>query len=328
MTWTRLGFDRLTRFLRRRILSGMRTCLWAVIAGIVVWAWQPARAGSPSYVPAWVDPGTKPLQLILFPLDGPEIAVSLPAELSPMLWVLASGPDGRTIYAQKPDPLNHSIGIYSIYKIEFQPTRANVIRGSVGTGQVDCLTVSPSSGKIIVEGWSWSFNSRGVFEMDPDTGTIRPLPVGSPSVCGGTGGLLSPDGKHVVRKNGKKLDLVNVETGASRVVKGVSADMGCVWSPNAQRIACVRDGEIAVVDAADPSRRRSFGVTSYRSIEWSPDSKYLLRRTPQLSCILTVDFESLEVLDVETGKRRAVKSSHCRISTGAYGWIDSTVATK
>jgi hypothetical protein len=260
----------------------------------------------------------KPYQLILFPLDGPEITVPLPAELPTSMNVLAFSSDGRAIYSQKADPLNRSNGIY---KIEFQPTRAGVVPGSVGLGDV-CLGLPPSSGRIVVEGWSWTFNNRGVFEIDPDAATIRPLPAGSASSCGGAGGSLSPDGKRAVRKNGKKLELVYLETGMSRAIKGVSADASCIWSPNGQRFECSGDGGITVIDANDISRQKRF---SGGLGEWSPDSKYLLRVKSRFFCF---DFGSLEALDMETGKRKAIKSSDCRISGGRFGWIDQTVVTK
>jgi len=251
----------------------------------------------------------KPYQLILFPLDGPELTVPLPAELPVGMRVLAFSPDGNAIHSQEADPLNGSIGIY---KIEFQPPRASVVPGSAGMGEIWCLTASPSSGKVIVGGTSGS-----TFEIDPVAAKRLPLPAGPPSTCG-----VSPDGKQVVRKNGKQLDLVETQTGASRVIKGVGGDATCMWSPNGQRLECSGDGEIAVIDASDTSRRRTFrgGLG-----EWSPDSKYLLRVKSRLFCL---DFGSLEALDVETGKRKAIKSSDCRISGGGFGWIDSTVATK
>jgi WD40 repeat protein len=302
---------------QRRILSGMWICFWAVIAGAVGWAWQPARAGSPSFVPAYIQPGVKPFQLILLPLEGPEISVPAPAEL-PAMRIVAFSPDGKAIYAEPLNPLNHE----GIYKIEFHPARASVVPGSAGLGMVQCLTVSPSSGRLIV--FSRSLNG-GIFEIDPATATNRRLPDGLPSSCGGTGGFLSPDGKRAIRNSGKQLDLIDVETGASRVIKGLGADATCNWSPNGQRIECSGDGEIAVIDPSEPFRRRTFQGSLG---EWSPDSKYLLRVKSQLPCLPTLYGESLELLDVDTGKRELVKSSHCRISGGPYGWIDSTVVTK
>src|ERR1700683_942354 len=288
----------------------MRTCLWAAIAGIVGCAW-PGAAVSPSFVPAYVQGAMKPYQLVLFPFDGPEIIVPLPAELPTGMRVIGFGSDGKAIYGQKADPLNRSIGIY---KIEFHPARAGVVPGSAGMGEVLCLTESSSSGRIIV--FSRSLNG-GVFEIDPDAGTSRPMPAGSAPGCQGISSpeILSPDGNPVIRRHGKQLDLIDMKTGESRVIKGVSADAICIWSPNGQRIECSRDNEeVAVIDVGDPFRRKTFrgGLG-----EWSPDSKYLLRVKSQLSCLPTLYGESLDVLEVETGKRTAVRSSHCRISGGS-----------
>jgi len=295
----------------------MRACLWAVIVGVTSWAGQPATAGSPSFVPAFIQLGTSPPQLILLPLDGPESTVLLPSEPPMRIVPTGSSLDGKAIYAES---LNHE----GIYKIEFHPIRATVIPGSAGMGMVQCLTVSPSSGRIIVSSLSLD---GGILEIDPVAATNRRLPNGQPSSCGGAGGFLSPDGKRAIRKNGNQLDLVDVWTGASRAIAPANIDTSCTWSPNGQSIACVVNGEITAIDASDPSRRRNLGKV-IGPVEWSPDSKYLLFRTSQLSCLLTLYFDSLEVLDVDTATRTLVKGSHCRISGGSYGWMDRTVATK
>jgi WD40 repeat protein len=167
----------------------------------------------------------------------------------------------------------------------------------------------------------------GIFEIDPAAATNRPLPAGSPSSCGGAGGLLSPDGQRAIKKTGKQIELVEVKTGEDRVIEGVTPDTSCVWSPNGHSIACVRDGEIVIINANDAARQRNLGA-GIGPVEWSPDSKHLLFRISQLSCLLTLYFDSLEVLDIETAKRTLVKNSHCQVTAGPHGWIDPTVATK
>ena len=52
---------------------------------------------------------------------------------------------------------------------------------------------------------------------------------------------MSPDGKRAVSKSGKQLDLLNLKTGAVRIIKGISANMRCAWSPDGRWVACVRN---------------------------------------------------------------------------------------
>ena len=75
-----------------------------------------------------------------------------------------------------------------------------------------------------------------------------------------------------------------------------------------------------MIDATDTSRRRNIGASGNGPVEWSPDSKYLLLLKSELRC--SAYFESLEVLDVENGKRSVIKSSHCEVGRGWVGWID------
>jgi len=284
----------------------------------------PIRAASPSFLPAQAELG-KPPRLALFPIDGSEVLVALPADLATDFRAITFSPDGRAIYGQISEPLNRSLGIR---KIEFQPARQSVIPGSVGTGEIRCLSVSSSSRSIVVSGWSWSQGKDGIFEIDPDAGTNRVLPTTSPSLCGGPGGLASPDGKRAVRTSGKKMVLVDLNTGGVQTVKGVGADASCEWAPNGLLIACIHDRMILLVDVTNPSRSKDVGMSGSGPVAWSPDSKRLLLIQSQVSCLPTLYGQSLEVLDIQTDKRIPIKSSHCKILSGSIGWLDSAVVMK
>jgi hypothetical protein len=149
----------------------------------------------------------------------------------------------------------------------------------------------------------------GYFELEASTGTVRTLRAAAPGDCRKGLGPISPDGKRAVSENGAKAGLLDLETGAFQFVKGLGGAVYCNWSPDGSRFACSRGGKIAVVDV---------GTLRLRS----PDGKNLLVQRYQLSCLGTLYFESLAVLDVETGKRRWVKSAHCNVSGGFWGWVD------
>ena len=174
----------------------------------------------------------------------------------------------------------------------------------------------------------------GAFEIDPDAGTLRALRTASSGGCGGARGPISPDGKRVVSYTGKQLSLLHLETGAVQVVNGVSAGerisitwvSNCYWSPDGRWLAAVRDGKIVLIDATNAARHKSFRASPRGPVYWSPDSKYLLFTRSQLSCISYIFTESLEAIDVETGHKIPIKSSHCAIMVPVLGWLDSAIA--
>ncbi|HVO99089.1 MAG TPA: hypothetical protein VMT15_13520 [Bryobacteraceae bacterium] len=85
-------------------------------------------------------------------------------------------------------------------------------------------------------------------------------------------------------------------------------------------VAAFRDGSVVLVDVKT-SRLRKIGRAS-GLIGWSPDSRKLLVSKSQLSCMAYLYFESLAVIDLETGKENIIKSSHCNIAGGWVGWLD------
>ena len=287
---------------------------------------QPAAAGAPEFYPAYFDAGLG-FRLVLYPPDGPELIIPLPPQVSANTRVITFGPDGRTIYVQNGIKLTGYT--VSIGKIEFSPPRFIAVPGSAGILQVDCLAVSQPSGRLTMFS-SWTDGRVGLFDLDPDTGHVQVLSGRRPSVCGGLGGLASPDGNHVVSKSGKYLAILDTGTGAVHTVPGLNANADCVWSPSGRWLACAQKDEITLVDAqaapVDRVRSRKLAKRGDAYIAWSPDSQYLLIRKPSLSCLFSLYGENLEIINVASGKRRSVKSSHCEISAGAFGWMDQSIA--
>ena len=290
-------------------------------AGVSGWCGQFAGTDLARYYPAYFQPDSPP-RLMIFPPNGRSLMVGLPVGISNGMGVIAFSPDGNALYGQKAEPRNRTMGID---KIDFWPAHESEVRGSAGIGQVRCVAPSQASLSIFVSAWNWNDATGGIFEIYLDTGARRLLPVDEPSACGGEGGLLSPDGKRVVRASGKEARLIELRTGADRVIKGGGADTAWTWSPDGQWIAGIRNREIVLINSDDTSRPRNLGASGDGGVQWSPDSKYLLLRKSQLSCLPTLYGESLEVVSVETGKREPVTGSHCRISGGTFGWLDRDV---
>lgn len=257
--------------------------------------------------------------LTLFPLtSGKETDVTLPTGLATFN-LISFGPDGRSAYLQVPSAFG------ALVKIEFRPMRQSPVPGSAGLGDIFALTVSPQTGRIFVwasGGWD---HPCGAYEIDPDAGTHRPLRVGHGPNCGGANGPISPDGKRALSSDGKHLSLQDLDTGATQSLgEGVGS-----WSPDGRWIAASEHGRIVLIDASAPSHRKKLGASGVNNhLIWSPDSKRLLFVKQEQRCNFLLlfqvdDSESLEVVDVETGKRYPIQSAHCAVSSSTVGWIDA-----
>ncbi len=199
----------------------------------------------------------------------------------------------------------------SLVKVGFNPLGQSQVRGSAGLGDIYELTVSSGAGRLYV----WA--SLGAFEIDPDAGTRRPLRFAN--------GPISPDGKHALSNDGKHLSLVDLETGSTQPLgEGRRGS----WSPDGRWIAAAGFGRIVLIDANNPSHRKKLGSSGVNNrLIWSPDSKHLLFVKQELRCsfpflLPSGDSESLEVVDVETGKRHGIPSGHCAVTSSAVGWVD------
>jgi WD40-like Beta Propeller Repeat len=261
---------------------------------------QQANAAAPQFCPAFLISG----DLTLFPLNGPEVHVALPAEFPKDFRILASGPDGSSFYGERS-------AAFGIDKVELNPMHRSVVPGSSAMTEVRALTVEALTGRLLVTGACRSEHTNGIFEIDPAAGTLRVVraPLEEP---------ISPDGQHVVSRLGKQFSVLDLRGGSVQPIKGLASDARCFWSPNGQRIACVSDGHITLLDAHDLSRHKSLGPAGY-GLVWSPDSTRLLLSR---GCFLVPYGARLEVIDVDTGSRSKVVSSECKIATNNFGWLD------
>jgi hypothetical protein len=165
------------------------------------------------------------------------------------------------------------------------------------------------------------------------------LPPGPPARCGQVplpaaeerAGLSPQMARKPWAIKAKSWGLLTFKPSAVQAVNGVSAgnlpDFGSwtsdgSWSPDGKWLAAVSGGKVILIDAMNPSHHRSLGAAGDAGLVWSPDSKYLLLQRSQLSCGLLSMSESLEALEVGTGKRTMIKSSHCEVYAGWHGWVD------
>jgi hypothetical protein len=180
---------------------------------------QQANAAAPQFCPAFLISG----DLTLFPLNGPEVHVALPAEFPKDFRILASGPDGSSFYGERS-------AAFGIDKVELNPMHRSVVPGSSAMTEVRALTVEALTGRLLVTGACRSEHTNGIFEIDPAAGTLRVVraPLEEP---------ISPDGQHVVSRLGKQFSVLDLRGGSVQPIKGLASDARCFWSPNGQRIA-------------------------------------------------------------------------------------------
>src|SRR5271165_2450375 len=99
------------------------------------------------YCPAYFESiPTKPARLELFPISGQAITVALPVGLPGDFRLIEFSQDGKSIYGQRVDSWD------GITRIDFNPPRRSIVRGSVGVGTIGSLVVLPS-GKVRVSGF-------------------------------------------------------------------------------------------------------------------------------------------------------------------------------
>jgi hypothetical protein len=293
---------------------------WLNFAIAVCLAPRPAVSGQAHYLPAYFEHiPTKSPRLLVFPAVGEAMEVPLPANLPQGFRLIEFSPDGRVAYGQK------LFAWDGITKIQFNPPRQELIRGSEGFGTVSSIVPLGLSGKMLLSGVFKSERGAdcGIFELNPGAPRVHRLFEGKFPNCGGA---ISPDGKHSVQFPGNRLSIIDLDTGMiHEVAEGLS---GATWSPDGRWIAAIADRAdattIILVNANDPTQRRKLGPSKDSQAQWSPDSRSLLIAKPNPSQC-GPDLWGLEIIDIQTGTRRAVASARCKIFQNSTGWLYSGV---
>jgi hypothetical protein len=276
--------------------------------------------------PALVHPGDDGhARLTLFPPDGPAFDVGLPAGVPAGPEGVTFGRDAKSIFFRAP----RGETARGVLRIEFKPARLSVVPGTSEVVAVWHLTSLQPEGPLFISGLVDALGQRecGTFELDLGATRLRKLLAGSLHECGGGGGAVSDDGERLLSFSAGELRIVNLVSGASRVIRGLDRlgpdDVtwkGLVkWSPDGRVISAIHRGRIILIDVDNPLKRRDLGPAGGGEVVWSSDSKRLLLLTG--SCGFGY-FQSLQTLDVETGKRSKVKSARCAVSGGYFGWLD------
>lgn len=279
--------------------------------------WSRCTAGD-AFVPAYVNPSPPGLVITAFPAEGPSIAMALPPDLRASSRILAFSPDGNSLFAQSGEIRASS----SLIRIRLDPIQLEEVPGAEGLGVVRCLTVSQVNGMIraIVVRQQTPPTNCEALDLDPGSGEIKTL---GHLPCDGLGAL-SPVSDQVVRYADQRLEVVDLHTGNHRPILKMAEPMFRIpqvaWSPNGQWIALTANGRLEAIEVDNPPCRKSLGKAEGVAV-WSPDSMQLLVAGSQFSCIATLYFESLKIVNLATQKQTWIESAHCGVSAGYFGWL-------
>jgi Tol biopolymer transport system component len=265
-------------------------------------------------------------RLIVFPFDGNESSVELPATPGAVTF----SADGRTIYGV----VSPQAGVAArLVAVGIKPSVVGSLVGSGGFSSVNGVAVSASGGNMIISGRYENGGAQvcGLYDLDINTGRVERVVE---NVGGGCDFLsswsnlsMSPDGSRVVGTVKKgEVGIVNLsEHRIERVWPGTAAS----YSPDGRWIAAISFAtpmEIELINASDLSKQRGLGNDDTGRLQWSPDSRYLLVWKADASCgVGPAYFGTLQALDVETGQRAPISSSKCRVNLMTTGWVNDEV---
>jgi len=244
-------------------------------------------------------------ELVIFPFRGNARRIPITSAAS-----LVFSSNGTVLYGQCSTPE----GAIALCRIDPQST--SIVPGSTGLYARD-VAVSPDESHFLVSGvWRRATDVRGLFDLRPSNGDIKPLFVqtGRPSLKSGFNYLsLSPSGERAVAIHNDRLVLIDLIHHTMELI-GDKFFMGA-WSPDGKWLAAVELGEngrTILMDARDLTRRR---VLAHTELGWSPDSRYLLglKHCDEYH-------GTLEAINIQTGKRISIDSSRCQVNQPNTGW--------
>ena len=261
-------------------------------------------------------------KLIVFPFNGDPIAIDLPTRVGGMTFSAS----GRIIYGGvQPSSAGPPLAAVTI-----KPSGVRPLLGSNGFDALNSLTVDSAEDIAIV---SATYEHEGAFEcglfvLDIKSGTVQKILDNLTPSCFPLSSWAdlsaSPDGKRVVGTAGRgQIGVVNIK---ERKIEKLWPGTAAWWSPDGKWIAALTFAnhmEIELIRASDLSIQRHLGNGG--NLRWSPDSRYLLVLDHGWCGLGSGYVGTLQTLDIETGERRAIKSSECKVNLMTTGWVSDEV---
>jgi len=283
---------------------------------------HPAPTPAVSYSAAFV----KDTQLIVFPFEGESISLSLPFKVGRFMY----SPDGKALYSDSTFAREEGPVILETF---IKPAGIRRVLGSTGFSPVYSLAASSGGNEIVISGkyHTGDLADCGIFDLNVTTGHVKPVIIQDNPDCDYVPAWhdvsVSPNGKRAVAREGRnnEIMLIDLDSGAYRAIgEGFLAR----WSPDGRSIAILDSlrSELLLVDANDSSKRRDLAKYEGPTLEWSPDSRYLLIWESEAVCSPYVGyFGTFEALDVQSGQRIPIKSSRCKVNLMTGGWVSNQV---
>lgn len=213
------------------------------------------------------------------------------------------------------------------YKVDLNPVRVESLGCKADVSSAFDLAVSRSEDFMLVSGniKGETAYSCGIFEFRlPALEIIRQvLDAGE---CGSyrfenawTSLSLSRDGGQAVAVRQDRLELIDVIRGTRQTLAhGV---VKAAWSPDGRWIAALNvRGETQLIRTNDYKVGRTLAGSE---VQWSPDSRYLIRVRPCSVPVASNGVGTIEALDITTGKSVEIGSSKCAIDNHSTGWVSA-----
>ena len=213
-----------------------------------------------------------------------------------------------------------------VFKVQFDPVRVSLLPGSERLFPVYSLAVSAAKDMLVAIGFEPG-GKRGMsslLELNLKTGAVRTIVESFAPMTDRTiyyaNLSLKPDALQATAYHNHRVEIIDLTNGATRLLEaGIEA---AAWSPDGRWLAVNKGATTILLDSSTLKQRRVLGATL---LKWSPDSRYLLNRKSQLMCGLS-EAGTLEIVDVQTGRRTEVGSSKCLVDRDTLGWLSAAVA--
>jgi hypothetical protein len=261
-------------------------------------------------------------RLVIFPFDRVEMTIDLPSNFNGNIF----SADGRRIYglAGASETKSPPIVVATI-----KPPVVSSIKASQGLSYIKSVAADADGGILAVSAVYQHDGAQecGLFELNIEKGSIQHI-LNNPGggcfdfVSSWNQLSLSPDGSRLIATAGSgQLAVINLH---ERRIEKTWPGAAAWWSPDGKSIAALTfesPSEIILVNSSDLSTRRTLGHDSSGRLQWSPDSRNILILDRGLCGVVTGYFGTLQVLDIETGQRKTISNSRCKVNLTSTGWV-------
>jgi hypothetical protein len=259
--------------------------------------------------------------LHIFPFNGGERSIELPVSPNFVVPSLTNA----VIYAL----ITTAPKVQRLVRIDLLTRSVLELAGQEGFTGVMSFAIDSKEKDVLISGtYSIGGKRSGLFSLDLETGIVRNVAsnMSDAYLSSWTSLSLAPDGDKAVATAKKgRVAFVNVkELRLERFWDATAA----FFSPSGRWIlsAGFEPGlPLTLIDASNFSKKSALGDAGSSIPVWSPDSRYILLWKSALSCGLAAGYTgTLEELDVETGAKKDIESSRCRVNHPAF-WVSNEV---